>query len=54
MVGITRGATGGHIARAALESIAYQVADLVSAMQDDSGLGVEELRSTAVRRRTTC
>ncbi|MFN0168005.1 MAG: glycerol kinase GlpK [Bryobacteraceae bacterium] len=44
MVGITRGITGGHIARAALESIAYQVADLVSAMQDDSGLGVEELR----------
>ncbi len=44
MVGITRGTTSGHIARAALESIAYQVADLASAMQDDSGRTVEELR----------
>ena len=44
MVGITRGTTGGHIARAAIEAIAFQVADLVSAMQADSGIRLEELR----------
>ncbi len=44
MVGITRGVTAGHIARAALESIAFQVADLVSAMESDSGIPLEELR----------
>ena len=42
--GITRGATAGHIARAAVESIAYQVADLLDAMLRDSGDAVPELR----------
>ena len=44
IVGLTRGATGGHIARAALESIAYQSADLLSAMEKDAGLALPELR----------
>jgi glycerol kinase len=44
MLGITRGVTAGHIARAALESIAYQVADLLDAMAADSGIGLTELR----------
>jgi glycerol kinase len=42
--GITRGTTAGHIARAALESIAYQVADLLAATQRDSGTPLRELR----------
>jgi glycerol kinase len=42
--GITRGTTAGHLARAAVESIAYQVADLLDAMQRDSGDSVQELR----------
>lgn len=42
--GLTRGTTGGHLARAAVESIAYQVADLFDAMRDDSGNTVKELR----------
>jgi len=42
--GITRGTTAGHIARAAIESIAYQVADLLDAMRADSGEAVQELR----------
>jgi glycerol kinase len=42
--GLTRGSTAGHIARAAVESIAYQVADLLDAMQRDSGDSVRELR----------
>jgi glycerol kinase len=44
IVGITRGTTGGHIARAALESIAYQVADVLEAMRADSGIDIKELR----------
>ena len=44
LVGITRGTTAAHIARAALESIAYQSADLLDAMQADSGTKVAELR----------
>jgi glycerol kinase len=44
MVGITRGVTAAHIGRAALESIAFQVADLVEAMQADSGIALGELR----------
>ncbi len=44
MFGITRGTTAGHLARAALESIAYQVADLLDAMRLDSGDAVLELR----------
>ena len=42
--GLTRGSTAGHIARAAVESIAYQVADLLDAMCRDSGGSVQELR----------
>ena len=44
IVGITRGTTAGHLARAALESIACQVADLLSAMHADSGIALTELR----------
>ena len=42
--GLTRGTTGAHIARAALESIAYQSADVLQAMQNDAGLMLAELR----------
>jgi glycerol kinase len=42
--GITRGTTAGHLARAAVESIAYQVADLLDAMRKDCGEAVHELR----------
>lgn len=42
--GITRGSNAGHIARAAVESIAYQVADLLDAMHRDAGASVPELR----------
>ena len=42
--GLTRGSKAGHIARAALESIAYQVADLMDAVQADSGTPHPELR----------
>jgi glycerol kinase len=44
MVGITRGTTSAHIARAALESIAFQVADLLDAMSADCGIPLTELR----------
>jgi glycerol kinase len=44
MFGLTRGSTSGHIARAALESIAYQSADLLEAMQNDAGIALAELR----------
>ncbi len=44
VLGITRGVTDGHFARAALESIAFQVADLVHAMETDSGIHLGELR----------
>jgi glycerol kinase len=44
IVGLTRGTTAGHIARAALESIAFQSADLLEAMQADAGVRVAELR----------
>ncbi|MCY3009540.1 MAG: glycerol kinase GlpK [Planctomycetota bacterium] len=42
--GITRGTTKAHLARAALEGIAFQVADVLDAMRQDSGLAIEELR----------
>jgi glycerol kinase len=44
IVGLTRGTTAGHIARAALESIAYQVADLLDAMAADAKIPLKELR----------
>jgi glycerol kinase len=42
--GLTRGSNAGHIARAALESIAYQVADLFDAVRRDAGTPLLELR----------
>jgi len=44
LVGLTRGTSAGHVARAALESIAYQVADLLDAMSSDAGIPLAELR----------
>jgi len=44
MHGLTRGTTRAHIARAALESIAFQTADVVRAMEADSGLKLKQLR----------
>ena len=44
IVGITRGTRSGHLARAALESIAFQTRDVLEAMEADSGLTVGELR----------
>jgi glycerol kinase len=44
ITGITRGTTAGHFARAALEGICYQVADLVSGMHSDSQIALSELR----------
>jgi glycerol kinase len=44
MVGLTRGTTRAHIARAALESIAFQSAELLEAMQKDAGEKLTELR----------
>ena len=44
VVGITRGTTAAHLARAAVESIAYQVADLLEAMRADGGPPLNELR----------
>jgi glycerol kinase len=44
LVGITRGTTSAHIARAALEGIAFQVCDVLAAMAADSGVPVAELR----------
>jgi glycerol kinase len=43
-VGITRGTTSAHIARAALESIALQTMDVLTAMQADAGSPIKELR----------
>ena len=42
--GITRGTTQAHIARAALESIAYQTRDVLECMEKDSGIELKELR----------
>ena len=44
IVGLTRGTGRAHIARAALEAIAYQVRDVLEAMQRDSGVRLEALR----------
>jgi glycerol kinase len=44
IIGLTRGSTAAHIARAALESIAYQSADLLNAMRADSKTKLSELR----------
>ncbi len=42
--GLTRGSTGGHLARAVLESIAFQSADVLRAMEKDAGVTLAELR----------
>ena len=42
--GITRGTTDAHIARASLESIAFQTKDVLDAMADDAGIPIAELR----------
>jgi len=42
--GLTRGSTDAHIARAALDSIAYQTMDILKAMEADSGISIRELR----------
>lgn len=44
LLGITRGTTAAHLARATLEGIAYQVTDLLSAMEKDSGRKISTLR----------
>jgi glycerol kinase len=44
IVGITRGSTSAHIARAALDSIAYQTLEVLLAMKNDSGIDIRELR----------
>jgi glycerol kinase len=44
ITGITRGTTAGHLARAALEGIAFQTMDVLEAMEADSGIPVKELR----------
>lgn len=44
IVGLTRGVNNAHIARAVLESIAFQMTDLLEAMQKDSGIPITDLR----------
>jgi glycerol kinase len=44
IVGLSRGTTASHIARAAIESIAYQTADVLKAMEADAGVKIKELR----------
>jgi glycerol kinase len=44
LVGLTRYANRGHIARAALEAVAYQTRDVLEAMEKDSGIPIKELR----------
>jgi len=44
IVGITRGSKDSHIARAALESIAFQTMDVLKAMEADAGIDIKELR----------
>ena len=44
IVGITRGTTDGHIARAAIESIAFQTMDVLRSMEADAGMHIKEVR----------
>ena len=44
ITGLTRGTNTGHIARAALEGIAFQVADVLEVMREDSGIPMDQLR----------
>lgn len=45
IMGLSRGSTAAHIARAALDSIAYQVMDVIKAMEADSQISIKELRA---------
>lgn len=45
ILGLTRGTTRAHLARATLESMCYQTRDVVEAMQRDSGIGLREIRA---------
>ena len=45
IVGLTRGSNGAHLARAALEAIAFQSADIIRAMEADAAIRVAELRA---------
>ena len=53
VVGLTRGSTRAHFVRAALESLAYQVHDLVVAMEADSGVKLSELNVDGGASKTT-
>ena len=44
LFGLTRGSTDAHIARAAIESIAFQTMDVLKAMEADAGIAIKELR----------
>ena len=44
IAGLTRGVTPGTLPRAALESIAFQVKDVMSAMEEDAGISIKELK----------
>lgn len=44
IVGLTRGSSDAHIARAAVESIAYQTMDVLKAMEADAGISIKEVR----------
>jgi len=44
LLGLTRGSTDAHIAKAALEAIAYQTMDVLNAMEADAGVSIQELR----------
>jgi glycerol kinase len=44
LLGLSRGTSDAHIARAALESIAYQTMDVLKAMEADAGISIRELR----------
>lgn len=52
-VGLTRGTNRAHLCRAALESIAYQSADLIACMERDSGIKLRELRVDGGASRST-
>jgi glycerol kinase len=45
LVGLTRGTTGAHLARAVVEAMAFQTRDVVEAMEADSGIEIPELRA---------
>ncbi len=54
ILGLTRGSTAAHLARATLESIAYQTADLLDVMQAESGIPLRELRVDGGQHAATC